>query len=60
METPVNKIINSWHNIEKLNHTILLLGYGHTGRTTFAELVKKYKYNNPSQDLLFEIGKYTL
>lgn len=58
--TSINKIINGWNTIEKLDRSVLLLGYGHTGRSTFSELIKKYQYKNKSNDLNYESNKYVL
>jgi len=38
----------------------MLIGYCHTGRTTLAELIKKYYYNNPTPGLTYDNGKYIL
>jgi len=62
MENPtsISNYINSWSIFEKLNRSVLLLGYGNTGRSTFAELIKKYYYKNKSNDLNYEKDKYVL
>lgn len=56
----INKIINSWFNITTKKRVIFLIGYSHTGRTTFAELIKKYQFGDSSDGLTFDAGKYNL
>jgi septin family protein len=56
----VGKTINSWNNIDKLGKSILLVGPSYTGKTTFAELNKKYKYNDATPNLAYDNGKYNL
>lgn len=56
----IAKLANGWHTLPKINNAVLLIGYGNTGRTTLAELVKKYKFNNPSPGLTFDSSKYNL
>jgi hypothetical protein len=34
-----------------------LIGPSHTGRTTFAELIKKYRYNDPNPNLTYDAAK---
>lgn len=38
----LTKTVNAWDSIPNCNKMILLMGYSYTGRSTFAELIKKY------------------
>jgi septin family protein len=53
----VAKTVNAWKTLGNLNQSVLLIGPSHTGRTTFAELVKKYLYDSPNAALLFDGAK---
>lgn len=44
----VDKMVNIWSSIEKIKRSILFVGPSHSGRTTYAELLKKYRFGSPS------------
>ena len=47
----VARTVNSWHALGSVPQSILLIGPSHSGRTTFAELIKKHCFNAPSPGL---------
>lgn len=59
-DVSVNKLINGWSILDKIPKSVLLIGYSNIGRTTLAELIKKYYYKNPTPGLTYEGGKYNL
>jgi hypothetical protein len=59
-EVAFNRLINGWSILDKIPRAVLLLGYSNTGRTTLAELIKKYYYKNCTAGLTYEGGKYNL
>jgi uncharacterized short protein YbdD (DUF466 family) len=56
----VSRIVNSWNCLDRGEQSIMLIGPSHTGRTTFAELLRKYCYGEPSPALAYDNGKYNL
>ncbi len=53
----IDRIVNAGSNIGKLQRAILLVGPSHSGRTTYAELLKKYQYGTPSENLTYDAAK---
>ena len=60
IDKTINKLVNGWTILDKIPKSVVLIGYSHTGRTTLAELIKKYYFKNPSNGLTYEGGKYNL
>jgi hypothetical protein len=59
-DVSLDRLINGWSILDKIPTAVLLIGYSNTGRSTLAELIKKYYYKNGTAGLTYEEGKYNL
>lgn len=56
----LSKTVNAWDTIPPAHKMLMLIGYSYTGRSTFAELIKKYQFREDEGKLIFEKDKYIL
>jgi hypothetical protein len=49
----LSKTVNAWDTIPNSDKMVMLLGYNYTGRSTFAELIKKYQFGVKNESLIF-------
>ena len=60
MSDSLTKTVNAWNALPKHNRIVFLVGFSNTGRTTFAELTKRFQFGIINPALSFEKDKYQL